>query len=127
DTPSSTFNIGAYWTHVVDGFVLKPRAWYQFVGSQNVFDNNAGMPTNQKLGSHGVLNLALAATMPSSWYADAAKRVTLKVEVMNVLDDKYNQFEYISAGGLYGTATGGYPIVYPGAPQAVYATIAVAF
>ncbi|MDE2463424.1 MAG: TonB-dependent receptor [Alphaproteobacteria bacterium] len=127
DTPSSTFNIGAYWTHVVDGFVLKPRAWYQFVGSQNVFDNNAGMPTNQKLGSHGVLNLALAATMPSSWYADAAKRVTLKIEVMNVLDDKYNQFEYISAGGLYGTATGGYPIVYPGAPQAVYATIAVAF
>jgi iron complex outermembrane recepter protein len=128
DTPDSTFNIGAYWTYTFpDGIAIKPRAWYQYVGPQHVFDNNAGAPTNQSIASYGVVNLALAATLPASWYGNAVKDVKLKVEVMNALDRKYNFFEYISAGGLYGTSSAGYPLAYAGPPRAVYGTISVDF
>lgn len=128
DTPDSTFNIGAYWTYTLsNGFAIKPRAWYQYVGSQYVFDNNAGAPSREQIASYGVLNVALAATLPSSWYGRAMKSVKLKLEVMNALDKQYNFFEYISAGGLYGTASAGYPLAYAGPPRAVYGTIAARF
>ena len=128
DTPSSTFNIGAYWTYrFSDGVAIKPRAWYQYVGSQYIFDNNAGAPSNQQIPSYGVVNLALAAALPRSWYGDAVKSVKLKLEVMNALDTKYNFFEYISAGGLYGTAAAGYPLAYAGPPRAIYGTISMRF
>ncbi len=128
DTPDSTFNIGAYWTYrLADGFALKPRAWYQYVGSQHVFDNNSGAPSNQQIPSYGVLNVALAATLPNSWYGTVMKSMKVKLEVMNALDKRYNFFEYISAGGLYGTASAGYPLAYAGPPRAVYATLSARF
>ncbi len=135
DTPQSTFNIGAYWTYrLADGFALKPRAWYQYVGTQYVFDNygtaaDHGLvgPSRQQISGYGVLNVALAATLPTSWYAGVAKSIKLKLEVMNALDKQYNFFEYISAGGLYGTASAGYPLAYSGPPRAVYGTISVRF
>ncbi|MHB1872585.1 MAG: TonB-dependent receptor [Steroidobacteraceae bacterium] len=128
DTPQSTFNVGAYWTYrFANGIAVKPRAWYQYTGPQYIFDNNSGAPSNQEIGGYGVLNLALAASLPRSWYGDMAKSVKLKLEVMNALDRKYNFFEYISAGGLYGTASAGYPLAYAGPPRAVYGTISVRF
>jgi len=131
DVPKSTFNIGAYWTHSIPGGIaLKPRAWYQYVGKQAMWDNNASAPSNQYLPSYGVLNLALAATLPSSWYGDAVKAVKLKIEVLNVLNRQYNTFGYLAAAGgndLYGTQAGGYVLAYPGAPRAVYATISMNF
>ncbi len=128
DTPSSTFNIGAYWTYkFANGLAIKPRAWYQYVGSQYIFNNVTGAPSRQQIPGYGVLNMALATTLPSSWYGDAVKSVKLKLEVMNLLDSKYNFFEYVSAGGLYGTATGGYALAYAGPPRAVYGTISVRF
>lgn len=128
DTPQNTFNIGAYWTyHFADGVAVKPRAWYQYDGSQYIFNNNTGAPTNQQIAGYGLLNLALAVTLPQSWYAGAAKSVRVKLEVMNALDKRYNFFEYISAGGLYGTATAGYPLAYGGPPRALYATISARF
>ena len=128
DTPDKTFNIGAYWTYkFADGLAIKPRAWYQYVGPQYIFDNNAGAPSNQQIAGYGVLNFAVAATLPTSWYGSVAKSVKLKLEVMNALDKQYNFFEYISAGGLYGTASAGYPLAYAGPPRAVYGTISVRF
>ncbi len=128
NTPDKTFNIGAYWTHTIAGGIgLKPRAWYQYVGPQHVFDNFNGAPSTEEIPSYGVLNLALAATLPSAWYGNDVKSVKLKLEVMNALDRKYNQFGYISAGGLYQTGAADYLVVYPGAPRAVYGTISVRF
>jgi iron complex outermembrane recepter protein len=131
DVPKSTFNIGAYWTHALPGgIVLKPRAWYQYVGEQAMWDNNAAAPSNQYLPSYGVLNFALAATLPSSWYGSAAKSVRLKLEVLNALNSEYNTFGYLAAAGggdIYGTNAGGYVLAYPGAPRAVYGTIAIRF
>ena len=128
DTPQSTFNIGAYWTYrFASGLSVKPRAWYQYVGKQYIFDNNQGAPSRQSIPGYGVLNFAVAATLPSSWYGSVVKSVKLKLEVMNALDTRYNFFEYISAGGLYGTASTGYPLAYAGPPRAVYGTISMRF
>ena len=138
NVPDTTFNIGAYWTRTLPGgIVLKPRAWYQYVGKQYLWSNFLSAPTNREQPSFGVLNLALAAALPSSWYGDAVKSVKLKVEVMNALDKQYNEFEEISGGGIYATssvpgATSAAPYVnyllaYPGAPRAVYGTISVSF
>lgn len=128
DTPDKTFNIGAYWTYKFgDGLAVKPRAWYQYVGPQYIFDNNAGTPSNRQIAGYGVLNIAVAATLPKAWYGSVAKSVKLKLEVMNALDKQYNFFEYISAGGLYGTNSAGYPLAYAGPPRAVYGTISVRF
>ena len=142
DTPESTLNIGAYWTYrLADGFTIKPRAWYQFVGAQYIFDNYGNLanpasaaagnptpgPSNTQIASYGVLNFALAATLPTSWYGSLMKSVKLKLEVMNLLDKQYNFFEYNSAGGLYGSASAGYPLAYAGPPRAVYGTISVRF
>jgi iron complex outermembrane recepter protein len=138
DVPKSTFNIGAYWTHALPGgIVLKPRAWYQYVGEQAMWDNNAAAPSDQYLPSYGVLNIALAATLPSSWYGSAAKSVRLKLEVLNALNREYDTFGYLAAAGggdIYGSSVGGpdgngggYVLAYPGAPRAVYGTIAIRF
>ena len=131
DVPKSTFNIGAYWTHTLPGdMVIKPRAWYQYVGKQAMWDNNVGAPSGQYLPSYGVLNLALAATLPSSWYGNTVKSVKLKLEVMNALDRRYNTFGYLAAAGgndIYGTTAGGYVLAYPGAPRAIYGTISMSF
>lgn len=131
DVPKSTFNVGAYYTYTLPGGIgLKPRAWYQYVGEQAMWDNGAAAPSNQYLPSYGVLNFALAATLPSSWYGHAVSAVKLKVEVMNVLDRQYNTFGYLAADGggdIYGTSQGGYVLAYPGAPRAVYGTVAVSF
>jgi iron complex outermembrane receptor protein len=128
DTPNKTFNIGAYWTYnFSDGLAIKPRAWYQYVGPQYVFNNNTGAPSNTQIAGYGVLNFALATTLPTSWYRSAAKSVKVKLEVMNALDKQYNAFEYISAGGLYGTSSAGYALAYAGAPRAVYVTLSARF
>ena len=128
DTPNKTFNIGAYWTYnFSDGLAIKPRAWYQYVGPQYIFNNNTGAPSNTQIAGYGVLNFALATTLPTSWYGGAAKSVKVKLEVMNALDKQYNAFEYISAGGLYGTSSAGYALAYAGAPRAVYVTLSARF
>ena len=144
DVPKSTFNVGAYYTFALPGGIgLKPRAWYQYVGEQAMWDNgstsNGAGPSNRYLPSYGVLNFALAATLPSSWYGNAVSAVKLKVEVMNVLDRQYDTFGYLAANGangpdIYGSTAGGpngdgggYVLAYPGAPRAVYGTISVSF
>lgn len=125
--PDTTFNVGTYWHFVTDGIVIKPRAWYQYVGTQDIFSNLAGAPTTQTMASYGVLNLALAATLPNAWFGDMLKAVKAKIEVMNALDKRYNGFEDISSGGLYNTPSNGYILALPGAPRAIYGTIEVKF
>jgi iron complex outermembrane recepter protein len=46
---------------------------------------------------------------------------------MNLFNSQYNEWEYISSGGYFGTATNGYINAYPGAPRTVYGTITYQF
>ena len=114
--PTSTVNLGAsYDFHHQDAVVFTPRIWYQYTGTQHIFDNNAGAPSNQTMAGYGVVNLGFKAPI--------FKHLGLDVELLNVADKKYNEFEYVSSGGYFGTPTGGYDLAYPAAPFTVYGGI----
>ena len=122
--PDTTFNAGVTWRAPMGGGVtLEPRAWWQYVGTQHVFDNNAGAPSQQSMPSYGLLNLAVAATLPRTWASD----VRVELEVLNALGKRYNAFEEISAGGLYATPVAGYTLALPGTPRVYYGTLEVKF
>ena len=127
--PKTTFNVGAYFRLPVGSAMLKPRAWYQYVGSQHLFDNNLGAPSQQTMPAYGVVNLSLAVDLPAGLFGPAVHSVELKFEVLNALGKRYNAFEYISSGGVYNTAPNvvGYTLAYPGAPRSLYGTLDVKF
>ena len=126
--PDSTFNVGGYYDLLVHHVLVQPRAWVQFVGSQHIFDNTTGAPSNQTMPGYGTLNLAVKATvplhLPGGW---GTKYMDLKLTALNVLDKQYNIYEYVSSGGYYGTPTGGYLLAYPGAPFTIYGSVGFRF
>ncbi len=122
--PDTTFNAGVAWRAPMgDGVVLMPRAWWQYVGTQHVFDNNAGAPSEQTMPSYGLLNVAVAAALPRAWGDD----VRVEVELLNALGKQYNAFEEISAGGLYATPVAGYTLALPGTPRVIYGSLELRF
>ncbi len=138
--PASTLNAGAFYTlHPMEGLSIEPTASFQFIGSQHLFDNcnlaNApagslcgapGPSKNTNMSSYATLNLG--AKVPY-------KRFDATVMVLNVLNTSYNIFEYISAGGYFGTNgapipaqyQAGYVTGYPGAPVTAYVSVAAHF
>ncbi|WP_298194343.1 TonB-dependent receptor [Metallibacterium sp.] len=126
--PDTTFNVGAYYRAPMGGgIVLKPRAWYQYTGSQHVFDNNLGAPSQQTMPAYGTLNLAVGAELPRELAGGLAHSIELNLEVLNALGKRYNAFEEISSGGLYNTPTAGYVLALPGTPRVIYGTLDVKF
>ncbi len=117
--PASTVNFGAYYgierhEHVM----IEPRFWYQFIGAQHIFDNMAGAPSQQTMPAYGTANLAF--NMP-------IKFMNLSISMLNLLNKKYNEYEFVSSGGYYGTPNGGYTLAYPAAPFTTYGTISFHF
>jgi iron complex outermembrane recepter protein len=113
--PSTTLNIGGYYEiRHSDRVLVEPRLWYQFVGTQHIFDNQLGAPSNQTMPSYGTLNLAFNIPF---------KFLSLKVNMLNLLNKQYNEYEYISSGGYFGTPDGGYTLAYPASPFTVYSTV----
>ena len=57
----------------------------------------------------------------------------LKVDMLNLANSRYNQWEYISSGGYFAslypgnTAPSGYINAYPGAPRAIYGSVSYQF
>jgi iron complex outermembrane receptor protein len=49
------------------------------------------------------------------------------VTALNVLNRRYNAYEYVSSGGYFGTAQRGYMLAYPGAPITVYGGVSARF
>jgi len=133
--PSSTFNAGAIYDYKVSNDLhLRPMASFQFIGSQYIFDNSgvdsAGnpfpQPSNKQMSSYGTLNLAVKAPY---------KFLEFSFNALNVLNNNYLIYKYISSGGYFGTAGQnapinqqyGYELAYPGAPITVYGSIAAHF
>jgi iron complex outermembrane receptor protein len=125
--PAQTWNTGGYYDFQRgDRTLVEPKVWFQYVGSQHIFDNcvlvngactNAG-PSQQNMPSYETVNLSL--TVPY-------KFLSFDVNMLNLFDKKYNIYEYISSGGYFGTSTGGYTFAYPGAPFTVYASLGFHF
>ncbi|MGH9393793.1 MAG: TonB-dependent receptor domain-containing protein, partial [Terriglobales bacterium] len=117
--PQSLLNLGAYYTVPLgDVAVIQPRVWYQYTGTQTIFDNSLARPSTQAMASFGTLNLG--ANIPLS-------RFNLRLTAMNVTNRRYNQFVYISAGNYFATPTGGYALAYPGSPFTFFGTFSVRF
>lgn len=121
--PSATWNTGANYNVMhKDHAIFTPQIWFQFVGSQHIFDNcglvngacTTAIPSRQTMPGYETANLSLSVPI---------KFLTLQVNMQNLLDRRYNIYEYISAGGYYGTSTAGYTFAYPGAPFVVYGSI----
>ncbi|HVC62434.1 MAG TPA: TonB-dependent receptor [Acetobacteraceae bacterium] len=126
--PRATLNVGTSYDITRGGVLIEPRAWYQYVGTQHVFDNSIGAPSGQTMASYGTFNLALKTVVPLNLGGAVGIRyMDFDLTMLNVLNKQYNEYEYISSGAYFGTPTGGYTLAYPGAPFTVYGTIGVHF
>ncbi len=116
--PSSTFNLGATYHFRVGGVSIIPVGAFQFVGTQNIFDNTVGAPSKLAMPSYGTLNVGLTAPF---------KHVDLLLNGLNILNRKYNEYLYVSSGGYFGTSFGGYELAYPAAPFTIYGSVRLHF
>ena len=123
--PNVTLNAGFYYgIEHNDHVLIEPRFWFEHIGSQHLWSNNTGEPTTQTMPSYTTSNLSF--TVPIKWF-------NLSLNVMNLFNTQYNQWEYISSGGYFAalypgsTAPSGYINAYPGAPRTVYGTISYQF
>lgn len=109
--PASTFNIGATYNFKIGKVSIIPVGAFQFVGTQTIFDNSVGAPSNATMASYGTLNAGLTAPF---------KHIDIIFNALNILNKKYNEYLYISSGGYFGTPSGGYELAYPAAPFTAY-------
>ncbi len=102
---------------------------YQYTGSQYIWSNLAGAPTNQQMPAYGVWNLQLHATVPvhEHWIRDWK----FNVGVLNLLNKQYNSIETIStANDIYfsnNLPSTGFILADQGAPRTFYAGISADF
>ncbi len=125
NVPDSTFNLGAAYKYYAAGILYVPRAWYQYIGQQTMFNNNLGIPTQQKIPAYGTFNLGLDTTIPHP--GPELRDVKISFDVLNVFDKQYNPFEYITSGGFLGPSSQGQVLALPGAPRTEYISIAADF
>ncbi len=131
--PNTLFNLGVSYHYLVNyfgGTIITPSAWFQYVGSQHIFNNLTGLPDNTSMPSYNTLNASLEfEILPTLKLSKQAKLkdVKLTLTALNITNKKYNEFEYISSGGLYGTPNGGYILAYPGMPFTAYVSLRADF
>ena len=125
-TPTATLNVGADYKFLADGIVVDPWALFQYTGSQYIFNNVTGAPSNQQLAGYGTLNVGVNATVPITVFSKE-RDIKLSLAVLNATDNKYNSYLYLSSGGYFGTTNNGYGLAYPGAPMTLYGSIGVSF
>jgi iron complex outermembrane receptor protein len=128
-TPNATFNAGVYYgiqRHSRE--ILEPRFFVQTVGSQHLWSNNTGAPVTQTMPAYTTANLSFVAP-----FEFEKQSVHLRLDIMNLVNSQYNEYEYISSGGYFAplfpgsTPPSGYINAYPGAPRAVFGTVSYQF
>lgn len=134
--PNATLNTGIYYGIRHNQHVLvEPRFWLDYTGSQRLWSNNgingtgiAG-PTTQTMPAYTTANLSFTA--PFRFFEKQS--FNLKLDILNLTNAQYNEWEYISSGGYFASLSpgpnvpSGYVNAYPGAPRAVYGTISYQF
>jgi iron complex outermembrane receptor protein len=136
--PDYTLNSGVEYGIQHDNHtILEPRFWVQSTGSQKLWSNNGILnsgiagPTNTAMPAYTTVNLALNAPMNFRWEKQS---VNLEVDMMNLANTQYNEYEYISSGGYFqplapdpNNPPSGYINAYPGAPLTIYGTLTYQF
>ncbi len=127
--PNMTFNAGLYYgIEHNDHLLIEPRFWVEHNGSQHLWSNLTGAPTAQTMPSYTTTNLSFTA--PLHLFKQS---FNLRLDLMNLFNKRYNEWEYISSGGYFAplfngsTPPSGYINAYPGAPRSVYATVSYQF
>jgi iron complex outermembrane receptor protein len=139
-TPDATFNAGVYYGIQRHGReILEPRFFLQSISSQHLWSNcgtivsgvcqDNGGPVTQTMPAYTTANLSFLAPIRFEKQA-----VHLQLDIMNLANSQYNEFEYVSSGGYFqplfpnsNTFPQGYINAYPGAPRAVFGTITYQF
>ena len=128
--PHTLFNLGVSYSYLLDymgGIITKPSAWFQYVGSQSMFNNNTGLPDTQKMPSYNTLNASISFdVLNTTRMIPYLKDIEFTLTALNITNKKYNEFEYISSGGYYGV-NGGYIQAYAGAPFTIYGSLKADF
>ena len=126
--PNYTLNTGIYYgiQHHNRTFV-EPRFWVESTGSQHLWSNKTGAPTTQTMPAYTTANLSFNAPISLPWEKQS---LNLRLDMMNVGNAQYNEFEYISSGGYFAALNpnvSGYINAYPGAPRTIYGTLTYQF
>lgn len=131
--PDVTANLGLLYRYYVHGVMLTPSLTWQYTGKQYMYNNDTNITSHQSISPYSIVNLGLGANMLVS--NSFIKEIGIKGQIMNLFDNHYNAFEYVSAGGAYGS--GGYTnpqsvgsgsvLAYPGAPRAFYVSLSAKF
>ena len=134
--PNFTLNTGLYYgIQHHNHTILEPRIWVGSTGKQYLWSNNGILnsgiagPTNTSMPAYTTVNLALNAPITFE-----KQSFNLRVDMMNIGNARYNQYEYISSGGYFASLApdpnnppNGYINAYPGAPRTIYGTISYQF
>jgi iron complex outermembrane recepter protein len=123
--PHTTFNVGLYTAYQYGNADLEPRVWYQYTGAQHMFDDQLNIPSSTEMPSYGLLNASLQAKLPTS---GAVREWDFGISALNLLDKKYNNFEWISAGGYFVVPqSAGAVLAYPGSGRSLFLTASAKF
>ncbi|MCL4542439.1 MAG: TonB-dependent receptor [Deltaproteobacteria bacterium] len=126
--PEETFNLGAYYNLLINHITYSPKIWDIYTGKQDIMDDVTGAPSSQTIPSFNVLNASISAKIPfNNRQAGLPKAAIVKLTVLNLLNHKYNEYEYITAGGYFGGNSAGQVLAYPGMPIATYLTMTLKF
>lgn len=133
--PNHTVNLGAIGKYFVSGMLMKPSISFQYNGSQYMYNNNTNITSHQKIPSYGLINLGIDLRIPMQKYINELHYIDVNAQIMNLFNRHYNGFEYVTAGGAYGS--GGYTnptsvgagsvLGFPAAGRAFYVTVGAKF
>jgi len=130
--PNFTLNTGIYYgVQYHNRTIIEPRFWVESTGKQYIWSNNGILnsgiagPTNTTMPSYTTANLSFNAPITFE-----KQSFNLRLDMMNIGDSQYNEYEYISSGGYFSALNpnvSGYINAYPGAPRSIYGTITYQF
>ena len=129
--PEETFNLGAYYNLLIGNIAYSPKIWDIYTGKQYIINDNAiggPAPSSQTISGFNLLNASVSAKIPfGNHETGLPKAAVIKLTVLNLLNHKYNEYEYITAGGYFGGNSAGSVLAYPGMPIAAYVTMTLKF
>jgi iron complex outermembrane receptor protein len=133
--PDTTLNLGAYYQYPLGAVVLQPRVWAQYVGSQHMYNGINAAPDYRSMPAYQTFNLAMKVSFPIRMPYAGTKLADVTLTALNILNRRYNSYQYISGGGYFGTNGAGAPAqyaagyinAYPGAPFSLYGSLAIHF
>ena len=119
--PDTTLNLGGYYDLRLGSVDAEPRLTVQYTGKQHMFDDVLNATSSRFVPSYTVVDAGVKFDLPS---ALGLHGLELGVNVDNLFDRKYNPFEWISAGGYFGTPDSvGAVLAYPAAGRSYFVTL----